>query len=81
MTGLFFILSLLIAWSAYNLFRPIHTGVMGPIISFVSGWLIGELAIHHVFWQLALVTLIVLFGAVEGFIGAIGFVLCVCSWP
>ena len=80
MTTLFLLLSLAIAWSAYNLFKPVIDRGGWSVLSWLAGWLVGELAIHHILWQVGLVALFVLFGVVDGLIGAIGFVLCVGSW-
>ncbi|MFT4632204.1 MAG: acetyl esterase/lipase [Candidatus Azotimanducaceae bacterium] len=80
MTGLFFVVSLFIGSLTYNLFRPIyqHSGL--SVVSFVSGWLVGELALHHIVLQLFTVFLFALVGAIHGLLGALGLVLCVASW-
>ena len=80
MTILFFLLSLLFGWLAYNLYHPIYRHQVLSAISFLSGWLTGELALHHILWQVLLVTLFVWSGAVEGFLGALGLLICITSW-
>jgi acetyl esterase/lipase len=80
MTGLFFLISMLFGWLAYNLFYPVYTNPKGAVVSFLAGWLTAELAIHHLIWQVALVFLFVWGGAVTGFIGALGFAVCVLAW-
>jgi acetyl esterase/lipase len=80
MTGLFFLFSLLFGWLAYNLYYPIYNNAKGAMLSFLAGWLTAELAIHHILWQVALVSLFILGGAVSGFLGALGFLICVSAW-
>jgi len=80
MTGLFFLFSLLFGWLAYNLFYPIYNNAKGAMLSFLAGWLTAELAMHHILWQVALVSLFVMGGAVAGFFGALGFLICVSAW-
>lgn len=80
MSTFFFILSLLFGWLAYNLYHPIYRHQRLSIVSFISGWLIGELAIHHIIWQVLLVFLFVWAGAVDGFFGALGLLVCITTW-
>ena len=80
MTTLFFILSLLFGWLAYNLYHPIYRHQGLSVVSFLSGWLTGELALHHILWQVILVILFVWGGAVEGLLGALGLFICITSW-
>jgi acetyl esterase/lipase len=80
MTSLFFVLSLFFGWSAYNLYHPIYRHQGLSVVSFLSGWLTGELAIHHILWQSLLISLFVWGGAVHGFIGALGMLICLASW-
>lgn len=80
MTGLFFLFSLLFGWLAYNLFYPIYNNSKGALLSFLTGWLTAELAVHHILWQVMLVFLFVWGGAVSGFFGALGFLICVSAW-
>ena len=80
MTGLFFLFSLLFGWLAYNLFYPIYNNSKGALLSFLAGWLTAELAIHHILWQVVLVSLFIMGGAVSGFFAALGFLICVSAW-
>jgi acetyl esterase/lipase len=80
MTTLFLFLSLLFGWLAYNLYHPIYRHPLLSMFSFLSGWLTGELALHHILWQVLLVILFVWGGAVEGFLGALGLLICITSW-
>jgi acetyl esterase/lipase len=80
MTLLFFFLSGISLGFTLNVIYPRfqHTKLIVP--SFLFGWLVGELAIHVVLVQLFLVFWFVFFGEVNGFLGALGFVMFVGSW-
>ena len=80
MTLLFILFSLLVAWSAYNLYHPVYRRAKLATASFLFGWLIGELALHHIIWQAIIVALFVWAGAVSGFFAAIALLLCVAAW-
>lgn len=80
MTGVFFLLSILYGWIAYNLYRPIYASAPANIVSFAAGWLGGELAIHHIAWQLALTLVFVMADAVTGIFGALALLICIVSW-
>ena len=80
MTILFLLFAFFIGVLALNLFRPVyrHSGL--SVASFVAGWLIGELALHHIAWQVTLVLLFAWGGAINGFMGAMGLAICIASW-
>jgi len=80
MTTFFFLLSLLFGWLAYNLYYPVYRHQGFALVSFISGWLIGELAVHHIIGQVLLVFLFVWAGAVDGFFGALGLLICITAW-
>lgn len=80
MTLIFFFLALLFGWMAYNLYYPHFTNPKLSTVSFLSGWLVGELAIHHIIWQSLLVFFFVWGGAVSGFFGGLGFLICTGAW-
>ena len=80
MSTLFFLLSIFIGWQAWNLYNPAFSNPKLAVPSFVAGWLTGELAPHVIFWQAIVIAVFVLFGAVEGFFGALGFLLCIAAW-
>lgn len=80
MTFLFVLLSLISALLTFNVIRPLYHHPKWIVPSFLFGWLVGELAMHVVVVQILLVSLFVLFGVVEGFWGATGFVVFCCSW-
>jgi acetyl esterase/lipase len=80
MTAFFFVLSLFFGWLAYNLYSPIYNNSKGATASFFAGWLTAELAIHHIVWQVILVSLFIWGGAISGFFGALGFFICIVAW-
>lgn len=80
MTTLFLFLSLLFGWLAYNLYHPIYRHRGLSVFSFLTGWLTGELALHHIIWQVLLVIIFVWGGVVQGFTGALGLFICVGAW-
>lgn len=80
MTVLFLFFSLAIGWSAWNLYHPVYRYPLVATASFLTGWLVGELALHHIAWQLAVTALFAWGGAIHGFAGALGLVTCVVSW-
>jgi len=77
---LFFLFSLVVGWQAWNLYHPNFTQPRWSATSFLAGWLTGELALHVIFWQVLITAFFVLTGAVSGFFGAIGFLLCTTAW-
>ena len=80
MSTVFLLLSILYVWMAWNLYHPNFHHPKGSILSFAVGLLAGELGLHVIFWQAMTVAFFVLVGAVSGFFGAIGFLLCATSW-
>jgi acetyl esterase/lipase len=77
---LFFLFSLWVAWSAYNLYYPVRRYPGPGLFSFLSGWLNGELAFHYIFWEVWIMAFFVLFGGVWGPHGMAGFLLCIAGW-
>lgn len=80
MSTLFFLLALTIGWQAWNLYHPAFSHQKISTVSFLAGWLTGELAMHVIFWQVLAVAFFVMIGAVWGFFGAIGFLICLAAW-
>jgi len=80
MTTFFFFLALVFGWLAYNLYHPVYRTLHMTTFSFLAGWLIGELALHHIILQVIIVTLFVWNGSVTGFLGGLGFLVCITSW-
>ena len=48
--------------------------------SFVVGWLVGELPIQNIVWQVAATVAFGLFGAFKGWAGWLGLAIAACSW-
>ncbi len=80
MSFIFFLLSVLFAWMAWNLYHPNLDHKRLSLFSFGFGVVTGELAPHVIFWQVITVAFFVLIGAVWGFFGALGFLLCMGAW-
>ena len=66
MTTVFFLLSILYAWIAWNLFNPNFHHQKWSFLSFVFGLPAGELGLHLIFWQAITVAFFVMIGAVWG---------------
>ena len=77
---LYLIFSGAVIWSAYNLYRPIYVHDRLRVVSFLAGWLTGELALHQVLWQSVVFALFVWSGTVSGFIAAFTTLSCLASW-
>jgi len=77
---LFLILALLSAWATYNLYFPVYKHSKGVVISFLSGWLVGELVWHHLVFQVVLTLVFVAAGVVDGVFGSIGLLMLLVSW-
>jgi acetyl esterase/lipase len=50
------------------------------VLSFVSGWIAGELAFQNIAWQLIATALFVEFGALHGWAGWAGLAVAVADW-
>lgn len=80
MTYLFLLLALLSAWATYNLHSPAYRHPKGILVSFISGWLLGELLWHHLVAQVLVTFAFIMFGAVHGFVGAVAMLVLLASW-
>ena len=80
MHTLFFLSALLFGWLTFNCYSPIYRQPRLATFSFLVGWLTGELALHSIVLQAALVCLFIWSGSVTGFTGAIAFAIYICSW-
>jgi acetyl esterase/lipase len=66
-------------WFTVNALWPSHrTELIGP--SFFAGWLTGELAGFHIFWQAVATGLFIAFGALDAWPGYLGLALTAISW-
>jgi acetyl esterase/lipase len=63
-----------------NAFRPRYAPAGLAAVSFFSGWLTAELALHHVFFQGLVVIVLVRAGALAAWPGKVGLGLCGMSW-
>ena len=80
MTVLFLALAVLSGWQTYNLYYPVYKHPKGVAVSFLFGWLVGELVWHHLAFQVAATLLFVSCGVVEGFWGSVGLLILLVSW-
>lgn len=67
-------------WFAFNTWRPIRTPAPLAIVSFFAGWLTGELALHHLAWQMVAALGFALAGALTTWEGRAGLALTMLSW-
>lgn len=77
---LFLLVCLVGAALVGNVFRPIRAGARLSAVSFFLGWLTGELALHHVFWQGVATAVFVALGALDAWPGRLGLGIAVASW-
>jgi acetyl esterase/lipase len=71
--------TLLGALGVFVTYRPLRREPWN-VVSFVVGWLTGELAVQNVVWQVAATALFVAFGALSGWPGWVGLGIAVLSW-
>src|SRR5207245_5113212 len=50
------------------------------VVSFFAGWLTGELALHHLAWQVGMTLLFAWAGALHTWPGWVGLVITLLSW-
>lgn len=77
---LFLLVSLWGAWFAYNALVPQRRGTYLATWSWLSGWLTGDLAFHHVAWQAVATAIFAGFGAFETFPGQLGLAVTGAAW-
>lgn len=80
MHQLYLALALISALSTYNIYRPIQTQKHGAVLSFLNGWILGELALHVMAGQILGTFIFVWAGAVTGWQGTVGLALSLASW-
>lgn len=64
----------------WNVYRPLEGGSRRGAVSFLAGWLTGELALHHVAWQVATVAVLVALGGLRTLPGRLGLLACLFAW-
>ncbi len=77
---LLLVCGLLSAALTLNVFHPATSRTVPSGISFFVGWLTSELALHHVGFQLAVASVLALFGGLSAPAGYAGLALFVASW-
>ncbi len=50
------------------------------VMSFVSGWIAGELAFQNIVWQMVATAVFIAFGALQGWAGWLGLAVAVADW-
>ena len=76
---IFLLVCLVGAGLVWNVYRP-SGGLRASAPSFFVGWLTGELALHHIFWQAVATVLFVWAGALEAWPGKLGLAIAFASW-
>ncbi len=80
MPTVFLLVCLVGAWFTYNVYRPVtRSGALGAV-SFFAGWLTGELALHHIAWQVLFTLGFVSLGALSAWPGWLGLAISLGSW-
>jgi len=80
MSWLFLLVALVGAWLTYNAFRPRYAPAWLAGVSFFSGWLTAELAVHHIAWQGLMTGVFAWGGALQAWPGILGLVVTIISW-
>ncbi len=80
MSWLYLAVSLWGAWFSYNAHRPHARDPRFSVVSFASGWLTSELALHHVAWQALATVFFGWLGAFEHWPGRLGLIITLGSW-
>ncbi len=77
---LYLAVSLWGAWFSYNAHRPMKSVSQLATLSFATGWLTTELALHHILWQAIATAVFAAFGAFQAWPGWLGLGITVASW-
>jgi acetyl esterase/lipase len=77
---LFFVVSLIGGWLTLNVYRPHYASGRLAILSFFTGWLTAELALHHIAWQVLVTLFFVWKGALGHLPGTIALWISIASW-
>ncbi|MBQ0797419.1 alpha/beta hydrolase [Zhongshania sp.] len=75
------LLSLIWAWTAWNVYHPHKSKpeFLG-ILSFILGYITGELALHVIAIEVGLTLIIIMLGELSGLSDALGLAIALCSW-
>jgi len=79
-SAIFLLASLVGAWLTFNVYRPHYATGRRAILSFFTGWLTGELALHNIAWQVAATAFFVWHGALDHATGRIALWISIASW-
>jgi acetyl esterase/lipase len=60
-------------------YRPIRREPF-TVVSFATGWIVGELAFQNIVWEMVATALFIAFGALDGWAGWVGLALAVVGW-
>ena len=77
---LFLAASLWGAWFTWNALRPMAGASRRGVVSFFAGWLTGELACHHLAWQVGMTLVFAWAGALRAWPGWVGLAITLLSW-
>jgi acetyl esterase/lipase len=80
MPWLFLFVTLIGAWLTYNAYQPTYAPVRLAAVSFFTGWLTTELALHHIAWQAVMTLVFVRAGALHAWPGRLGLLVAFASW-
>src|ERR1035437_6617984 len=80
MPWLFLLVSLIGAWLTYNAYQPIYAPARRAAVSFFTGWLTTELALHHIAWQAVMTRVFMRAGALHAWPGRLGLLITCASW-
>jgi acetyl esterase/lipase len=80
MPWLFLLVSLIGAWLTYNAYQPIYAPARRAAVSFFTGWLTTELALHHIAWQAVMTLVFMRTGALHAWPGRLGLLITCASW-
>ncbi len=79
MPDAFLIVTLIGALAVTLAYRPIRREPF-TILSFVSGWVAGELAFQNILWQMIATAIFISLGALQGWAGWLGLAVAVVDW-
>ncbi len=74
------LLALVSGWLTWNVYRPAYAPGRRAAVSFFLGWLVGELALHHVAAQAVLAFALVWNGALERGVGVLAGFGLLAAW-
>src|SRR5438093_1450115 len=77
---LFLAASLWGAWFTWNVLWPMAGASRRGVVSFFAGWLTGELALHHLAWQVGMTLVFAGTGALRAWPGWVGLAITLLSW-